>query len=246
MSCKLYLVPDDVINTWRHEQRSQQVDKPVETTMAQMDRNMQNILKNSKMSDYDKEKLFSQKLATYVDMRDNAKGFPADPMISHPLPESEVNKKDLPLDITTSVPKMYQRKADAFLNYLHADGDVTWDEQGQILLQGKVIPKSHIVDLVHDAMRLRKRTKRPQGWQELSRHLAQKNIPRELVGNETWSASPKSPVFKPLKTSSGSVSKKYALATPKDKFFTPAGKPRKSKVLGKQKIRQWISLENDF
>ena len=70
MSCKLYLVPEDVIQTWKNEQRIQQVDKPVETTLGKIDNNMQSILSNNSISDYDKEKLYTQKLGTYVDMRD--------------------------------------------------------------------------------------------------------------------------------------------------------------------------------
>ena len=83
MSCKLFLVPEDVISTWKSEQRSSQVDKPVETALTQMDKNMQTILKNKHISDYDKEKMHSQKLASFVNMRDQRNN-PIDPIESVP------------------------------------------------------------------------------------------------------------------------------------------------------------------
>ena len=214
----MYLVPEDVIQTWRNEQRSQQVDKPVETALSQIDTKMQNILNANNIHDYDKEKLYTQHLGTFVNMREN-NGTP------QPTPPS-TNSKELPNDIMLSIPKTYRTKAEAFLNYLQTDKDVSWDDQGQLVLNGKVIPKSHIVDLMHDAMRKRKKIKRPKGWQELSRHLAGKNVPKELVGNETWfHDSPKQSVS-----------------------FTPNPKVRKSKQIGKQRIRQWISIgeKDDF
>jgi hypothetical protein len=235
MSCKLYLVPEDIIQTWRSEQRSQQVDNPVDTSLGQIDKNMQNILRNNTMSDSDKEKLFTQKLGTYVHMRDQT-GQPAIPIpVKTELmttvktePETLV-KSELPHDILASVPKMYRRKADAFVKYLQSDQDVSWDNKGRLLIKGKLIPDSHIVDLMHDALRLRKKVKRAKGWRELSRHLKKQNAPRELLGNEQWSTPPNSPVK----------------SQPAVRFSVTPGKPRKSKILGRQKIRQWIKLQNE-
>jgi len=233
MSCKLYLVPEDIIQTWRSEQRSQQVDRPVETTLGQIDKNMQNILRNNTMSDYDKEKLYTQKLGTFVNMRDQI-GQPVEQLMktdpgtikTEPTVKTE---PDLPQDMMSSIPKMYRRKADAFVKYLQSDKDVSWDNKGQLLIKGKVIPKSHIVDLMHDALRLRKKVKRAKGWRELSHHLKKQNAPREILGNEEWSTPPDSPV-KPQ---------------PVVRISVTPGKPRRSKILGRQKIRQWIKLQDE-
>ena len=66
--CKLYLVPEEVINTWRTEQREQAVDKPIHHLITQMDADLSNILNNKDMSDYDKKKLYSQELSKYLVM----------------------------------------------------------------------------------------------------------------------------------------------------------------------------------
>lgn len=234
MSCKLYLVPEDVIQSWRSEQRSQQVDHPLETTLSNMDRNMQSILNNKNLSEYDKEKLYTQKLGTYVDVRDQTGlskeeiTIPSQSLVKNMIPTIK-NEPQLPEDILTSVPKMYRRKAEAFVKHLQSDKNVSWDDKGQLSIKGKVIPNSHVVDLMNDAMRLRKKVKRAKGWRELSRHLQTQNTPRELLGNEEWSTPPDSPV----KTK------------PSVSFPVTPGKPRKSKILGRQKIRQWIKLQDE-
>ena len=232
----MYLVPEDVIETWKTEQRSLQVDKPVENTIKGMDSKLQAILKDNTLSDYDKEKLYNQNLGTYVNMRDQSTK--KDIMSPSPqTPQSSTDQASDALghknndDILTSVPKMYRRKADAFLKYIQSDKDIAWDQQGQLILKGQVIPKSHIIDLIHDSLRLRKKVKRANGWRELSHHLSNRNVPKELIGNETWSTSPNTPAKKDK---------------PFVKFATTPGKPRKSKVLGRQKIQRWITLQDEF
>lgn len=219
MSCKLFLVPEDVIQTWRTSQRTDQIDKPVQTSISQMDSSMQKILKDKSISDYDKEKMYNQKMATFVDMRDQ-------------------QATEIPLD---SVPKQYKTKANALLNYMKSDKDVEWDDQARLILKGKVIPTSNIVDLIHDGLRMRKKAKRPVGWKELSRHFAGKNIPTELIGNEEWKTPPASPV-KVTPSVRRPVYKRAEAWTP----YTVKKRIRQraSKIKGRQQVRRWIDLKD--
>ena len=102
-------------------------------------------------------------------------------------------------NLMASIPKMYQSKAAGLVQYLEDDRDVSWDEQGQLSIGEQKIDNSHIIDLIHDALRLRKKVARPQGWRELSAHLRKKNIPKELVGNPVWFTPPSSPSNTPTK-----------------------------------------------
>lgn len=252
MSCKLYLVPEDIINTWKSEQRTQQTNNPLETAISQIDKNMQSVLKDKHLSDYDKEKIYTQKQATFVDMRDE---------LTTPVrTENTINESN---DILDSVPKLYHKKANALLKYLQMDKDVNWDNQGQLIINGKTIPQSHIVDLVNDGMRLRKKKQHAKGWRELSHHLAMKNVPKELIGNDDWintsntirkeSASPKikSTVTKPLKRLGPRSSKVKAKEQIKEWTSTikkpiKGNNPRKSKLKAKEKIKEWISIQDNY
>ena len=79
-------------------------------------------------------------------------------------------------------------RAQALLEHLKEREDViVWDDVGQVLLNGILIPKSNISDLISDAMRARKHFN-PVGVREFYNVLNEINIPKDLVRNERrWS-----------------------------------------------------------
>ena len=86
--------------------------------------------------------------------------------------------------ILRSIPKTMKKRAEALLAHLKEREDViTWDDMGQVLLNGVLIPKSNITDLVSDAMRPRKHFN-PVGVQEFYSVLNEINVPKDLVRNE--------------------------------------------------------------
>ena len=59
--------------------------------------------------------------------------------------------------IVRGIPKTMKSRAEALLAHLKEREDmITWDDMGQVLVDGVLIPKSNISDLVSDAMRSRK------------------------------------------------------------------------------------------
>ena len=236
MSCKLYLVPEDVINTWRAEQRESAVDKPLETVAAQVDSGMDKIL-HEDIPDYEKEKLFSQELSKYLSLR-NQKNTVQEP--PPPIPDISM----------TSIPKMYRNKAAGLLQFLQSDKDISWDDEGHLTIGQQKIDNSHVLDLIHDAIRLRKKVGRAKGWRELSGHLRKRNVPKELVGNPEWFTPPNSPEklgikrkpdFEPYSKTPVTSRKKrvFGIDLPNPMSVKKA---RKSKLLGQKKIKQWISV----
>ena len=227
----MYLVPEDVINSWRAEQRANAVDQPINTVVNQVDTKMTQLL-DSDMSDYDKEVLFAQELGKYMNMRHQKQ--------AAQLPPPAQNKTFTP-DMMASIPKMYRTKAAGLIEYLKSDQDVTWDNEGHLYIGQQKIDKSHILDLVHDAMRLRKKTSRPQGWQELSAHLRKKNVPKELVGNPRWFTPPSSP-DKGIKRKSFFESYSY-IPTPSKKRVIGTKTP---KAVGKTRqiqAKKWTAVK---
>ena len=86
--------------------------------------------------------------------------------------------------IVRGIPKTMKSRAEALLAHLKERGDViTWDDMGQVLLEGVLIPKSNISDLVSDAMRSRKHFN-PVGVREFYNVLNKINVPKDLVRNE--------------------------------------------------------------
>lgn len=177
--CKLFLVPEEVINSWRADQRERAVDKPVHELVNQMDTDLSDILNKQGVSEYDKEKMYSQELSKYLAMRDQKR----EPQPPPPPPPPRQQSSDPSL---TSVPKSFRSKAEALLDYLKSDKDLQWDEEGRVSIKQRQLEGSHILDLIHDAVRLRKKEGRAVGWHELSSHLRGRNVPKALVGNREW------------------------------------------------------------
>ena len=86
--------------------------------------------------------------------------------------------------IVRGIPKNMKTRAQALLARLKEKEDViAWDERGQVILKGILIPKSNISDLVSDAMRSRKHFN-PVGVQQFYDILHEINVPKDLVRNE--------------------------------------------------------------
>ena len=97
--------------------------------------------------------------------------------------------------IVRGIPKTMKSRAEALLAHLKERGDViTWDDMGQVLVDGVLIPKSNISDLVSDAMRSRKHFN-PVGVREFYSVLSKINVPKDLVRNEKrWDEAEKKSV----------------------------------------------------
>ena len=97
--------------------------------------------------------------------------------------------------IVRGIPKTMKTRAEALLAHLKERGDViTWDDMGQVLVDGVLIPKSNISDLVSDAMRSRKHFN-PVGVREFYNVLNKINVPKDLVRNERrWDETEKKEV----------------------------------------------------
>ena len=216
MSGKLFLVPEDILNNWQQEMRNKQVNDPEQSALNKIDEKMQDILNDSQMDKHDKEKLYTHNLATYLNMKDKQSG------IQNVLPQQNKKWSD---ETLSTFPKTLQTKAKAMMNYLQSDKDVEWDDKNQLIINGKVIPHSNIIDLLHDSVRARKTSKKPKGWKELSRHFKSRNIAKELIGNSEW--------------------KDIEEVEEEDHWMTPPGSPRKVHRQHPQRRIQsrWIHLE---
>ena len=113
--------------------------------------------------------------------------------------EEEPQEDSLSVEmIVRGIPKTMKTRAEALLAHLKERGDViTWDDMGQVLLDGVLIPKSNISDLVSDAMRSRKHFN-PVGVREFYNVLNKINVPKDLVRNERrWDETEKKVDEKP-------------------------------------------------
>ena len=70
-------------------------------------------------------------------------------------PSQQLNATDK--QIINSVPKTEQNRAKILIQKLNYHSEIiSWNDNGQLVSEGSIIPNSNIVDLVNDVMRKRK------------------------------------------------------------------------------------------
>ena len=102
-----------------------------------------------------------------------------------PTPVVMVKEKKTPTttdimgEVVTTLPKALQENGRLLVSRLKT---TQWNDRGELLHEGVVVPGSNVVDLVHDLLHKRK-TCDPIGWQQFGSQMRAANIPMELVGN---------------------------------------------------------------
>ena len=85
--------------------------------------------------------------------------------------------------IIDSVPKTVQNHAKLLIQKLKDHSDIiSWSDNGQLVLEGSIVPNSNIVDLVNDVMRKRKGFN-PEHSNTFAKALAKINVPEDYLRN---------------------------------------------------------------
>ena len=156
---KMALVDPRLLETLRTP-----IQPPIDTNLGDLDSEMTSILDNN------------QALLRYNDM--------AKMSATKPTPVVVKEKETPPTtdsmgEVVTTLPKALQEKGRQLVSRLKT---TQWNDRGELLHEGVVVPGSNVVDLVHDLLCKRK-TSDPIGWQQFGSQMRAANIPMELVGN---------------------------------------------------------------
>ena len=96
-------------------------------------------------------------------------------------PSQQLNATDK--QIIDSVPKTMQNRAKLLIQKLKDHSDViSWNDNGQLVLEGSIVRNSNIVDLVNDVMRKRKGFN-PENSNTFAKVLAKINVPEDYLKN---------------------------------------------------------------
>ena len=189
----MILVPEDMFA--RFEQKQKIETSPIVTNMIKTDGEMSNILERTDIDDAQKQKLYYANLERYLNLRRQKDDQIPTVQLSIKNNEKDESVKLAPAEIVNlpdstivdNIPKTMRERATAILNRLKIRPDIiSWDESGQVSLDGKTVPHSNISDLLSDAVRWRKNFN-PTGSKQFFRVLAKINLPKDLVRNdERW------------------------------------------------------------
>ena len=86
--------------------------------------------------------------------------------------------------ILSAIPVTYRNKARTLLDCITRSSQLTWNERGEITLGGHTIQGSHIIDLLKYTLYPYKHFT-PVGFDQFQSTLAEINIPRSLITQQT-------------------------------------------------------------
>lgn len=85
--------------------------------------------------------------------------------------------------LLATIPRQYHRQATAILNHIQKAQNLSWNKEGELLVDGKVIPHTHISDLIKDSFYKYKHWE-PEAVDIFYKELAKSNLPAGLVRNQ--------------------------------------------------------------
>lgn len=145
------------------------------------------ILNNSTSSPEELMQLYSQMFSKYQKMTHD-KREPKTTIVQntekHQKPQEEVlNENDFTNMIMKTMPLSKRKNAQLLLNHVKASTQIGITDKGEVKINGEVIPKSHIIDLIHDFMRDRPAHSTAIGAVKFAKALSESNVPRYYIGN---------------------------------------------------------------
>ena len=198
---KMALVEPRLLEVLQHQQQQQKVYHPTIKVLSDVDRDMQNILMQDNLSEDEKVKLYNQALRRY-ETYERLVTAPSAPQYLPPpqslpttasataaaspatVPAPAQHVEHIEREILHSIPKTMKKKGEILLMRMKNDPtNMGWTEKGELIVKGRVIPNSNVVDLVNDVLRQRKNF-HPTGRSVFAQALKESNVPRDVVGNQ--------------------------------------------------------------
>ena len=168
---------------------------PLASSLSSLDQTMQAILQNPSVGDdYTKAQHYSQALQRYLRQADQYRERPLGKVTVKEIESVEDVKSDKDVSqikqlLRGTLPPSLIRGGTTLAETLADLPEVNWDDKLQLIVDGKTVENSNIVDLLSDLGRKKKTSKPPKGMNELLTVFKERNIARSLIPNEArWSS----------------------------------------------------------
>lgn len=96
----------------------------------------------------------------------------------------DINENNIENLLVISIPKKYTEKAVRFLNYLQEQTSISWNQQGEVRIEGTVISNSNIIDWIRDIVIPNNKRKSPKGIDMFYKFLKGINIPMSMISSQ--------------------------------------------------------------
>ena len=163
----------------------------IDITLRGLDGGLQRIMENANLPMDQKAKLYTNHLQQYLTMKDKQTNAYTPPLPPPPPPTptqfastsaTAPPSAAVEEEVMQSIPSKLQKQGRMLMDRVKRDPDMSWNERGELIAGGKVVPNSNMTDLVNDILRNRKSVV-PLGWEVFSGLLRKGNVPQDLVRN---------------------------------------------------------------
>ena len=203
---KMVLVSPDTLTTV--QDRIQ--DKPIasmKTNLSRLDQELKQILNRHDLLPYDKVQLYNQTFQRYMTYYNQTANKPIKVQVTQNRfqniqddnDDGTVNAEDNQeiegavggekstdddvKKLLINFPVSLVSKAKSMLDMIKTSGNIlSYNDQGEMIVEGKVVNGSHISDLIYDVLLGRKGFE-PRGWEQFLAGLIKMNVPERIVTN---------------------------------------------------------------
>ena len=226
---KMVMVPQETYSSLMSQQK--QSFPPVVQQMSNLDQELQTILSNPNLSPELKYHQYKQVFNRYQQLRsDHFQSKPYVPMVATDIQTgNDIPTEKIPIEterrLIERLPKNVRPKGKILLDHVKDNSQTfNWLESGELVVDGKHIPGSNIIDLVHHVTRKRPSAKPPVGSDEFQQLLTRTNVPKEALNNSDTFGTPTglgtifSPVRQSPKAKKTPVKRPQRTVKPVDKY----------------------------
>ena len=202
---RMVLVPEEFMKMLEHKEAL--MTTPETKKMIRLEKQMDGILGDTSESEDKKVSQHNQNLQQFLDVNEKKRDFiptvkiyqenPSPPEVlasassssssdnqvqTNPTDEKQSSLSEN--EILESIPKSSRSLAQSMINRLKANRDqLTWNNKGEMVVDGTPVSGSNIIDLINDQLKSRK-TFNPTGWKTFTESLDKINMPKYLMRNE--------------------------------------------------------------
>ena len=178
------MVPQDTYSSLMSQQK--QLYSPVVNQLSNLDQELQSIIANPNLSTDSKYQQYANVFGRYQTLRNQLH-----PQI--PAQAAAVNSQEpppvvqLPVEeqqLLNGLPQTIRRKGRILIDHIKKQPrHFQFQQSGELMFDGKPIPASSFVDLVHHATRTRPTLGPPVGFEHFLNLLDETNVPKEALSD---------------------------------------------------------------
>lgn len=184
-ACSGYLVPADIVRAWQRNQKLLEIDRSADKHVGDKLIELDHAVKHKdNVAPSDKQRIVGRKLGDFLLVKkmrgiDNAS-------VSLPSSAGQANATQTVEERTlANIPITYKQRARKIMQSW-ADKGMSWDEDGNVYLNGSPVSGANLDSLLQHAATRRPRATPPAGYDPVFQHMESEKLPRSTYVNPVW------------------------------------------------------------